>query len=386
MNHFIRENETVLKKLLEDLCRIPAPSFHEEKRAEFCKAWLEDIGAAGVYIDEANNVIFPLNCEGCSEITVFAAHTDTVFPDLEPMKYVEDDERIYCPGVGDDTASVAVLMMTVKFIIEKSIQPDKGVLFVLNSCEEGLGNLKGTRQLMQSYAGRVAGFITFDSNISYINHVCVGSQRYEVEVLTKGGHSFQDFGVKNAISVLAEMITEMYRIQVPRSGNARTTYNVGSIEGGTSVNTIAQSAKMLCEYRSDSRECLEFMSKEFERIFKAPCAEDVTVKVSKIGDRPCAGDVDPLLQEKLAQVCRQIVEETAQTPVTFRSASTDCNIPLSLGIPAVCIGVYKGGGSHTREEYIEKASLKTGLQIAIKTVLTLTGGLQSSQGCLFYEK
>ena len=198
MNHFIRENETVLKKLLEDLCRIPAPSFHEEKRAEFCKAWLEDIGAAGVYIDEANNVIFPLNCEGCSEITVFAAHTDTVFPDLEPMKYVEDDERIYCPGVGDDTASVAVLMMTVKFIIEKSIQPEKGVLFVLNSCEEGLGNLKGTRQLMRSYAGRVAGFVTFDSNISYINHVCVGSQRYEVEVLTKGGHSFQDFGVKNA--------------------------------------------------------------------------------------------------------------------------------------------------------------------------------------------
>lgn len=372
-DYFISENKAELKKLIEELCRIPAPSFCEQRRAEFCKDWMESIGAKGVYIDEANNVVFPLNCEGSKTITVFAAHTDTVFPDMQPMEYIEDDEKIYCPGVGDDTTSVAVLMMTVKFLIENNIKPEQGAIFVLNSCEEGLGNLKGTRQLMKNYEGRITKFVTFDSIIPYINDICVGSHRYEVEVLTRGGHSFQDFGEKSAIHILAEIISKLYKIQVPQSGNSRTTYNVGSIEGGTSVNTIAQSAKMLCEYRSDSRECLEFMSKEFISIFKASCSDEVTVKVRKIGDRPCAGDVDVLAQKELAQTCRQIVEEVARTKVSFRSASTDCNIPLSMGIPAVCIGVYNGDGSHTREEYIEKSSLESGLKIAIKTVLTLIG-------------
>ena len=203
------------------------------------------------------NVIFPLNCDSSDEITVFVAHTDTVFPDTESMPYFDDGEKVHCPGVADDTASVVVLLMTAKYFVENKIVPPKGVMFVCNSCEEGLGNLKGTRQLFNDYKDRIGRFISFDSNLNVVADRCVGSHRYEVEVLTEGGHSYGAFGNNNAIEKLSSLITEIYKTEVPQKPGTRTTYNVGTISGGTSINTIAQNAKMLCEYRSDDRECLD---------------------------------------------------------------------------------------------------------------------------------
>ena len=369
---YINQNYEATLELLRSLCRIPAPSHKEQDRADFCKKWLEDHGATGVSIDEALNVIFPLNCENSQEITVLAAHTDTVFPDTKPLPYREDEEKIYCPGVGDDTASLAVLMMTARFCIEHQICPSKGILFVCNSAEEGLGNLKGTRQFMKDYAGRIAQFITFDSHLNVMNTRCVGSHRYRVEVTTEGGHSFQKFGNPNAIAVLSDIIHKIYQIQVPQLANTRTSYNVGLIEGGTSVNTIAQNASMLCEYRSDNEEALAIMQETFAHIFASTRADGVQIQVEKIGDRPCAGQVDADRLQNLISSCQEIIEEIIGEPLIFKSASTDCNIPLSLGIPAVCIGVYRGAGSHTREEWVEKASLKQGLAIALTLVTTQT--------------
>lgn len=363
---YINQNFEATLELLRSLCHIPAPSHKEHDRARFCKNWLEDNGAKGVYIDEALNVIFPLNCENSNEITVLAAHTDTVFPDMEPLPYQEDEEKIYCPGVGDDTASLAVLMMTAKFFIENQIHPSKGILFVCNSAEEGLGNLKGTRQLMKDYAGKIAQFITLDSNLNVMNTQCVGSHRYRVEVTTEGGHSFQKFGNPNAIAVLSDIISNIYQLQVPQLTDTRTSYNVGTIEGGTSVNTIAQNASMLCEYRSDNEEALSMMQEKFENIFASAEIDGVQIQVEKIGDRPCAGQVDANRLNTLISSCKKIIEEVICEPLILKSASTDCNIPLSLGIPAICIGVYRGAGSHTREEWVEKKSLKLGLEVALR--------------------
>lgn len=363
---YINQNFEATLELLRSLCHIPAPSHKEHARAKFCKNWLEDNGEKGVYIDEALNVIFPLNCEGSNEITVLAAHTDTVFPDMEPLPYQEDDEKIYCPGVGDDTASLAVLMMTAKFFIENQIHPSKGILFVCNSAEEGLGNLKGTRQLMKDYAGRIAQFITLDSNLNVMNTRCVGSHRYHVEVTTEGGHSFQKFGNPNAIAVLSDIISKIYQLQVPQLADSRTSYNVGTIEGGTSVNTIAQNASMLCEYRSDNEEALSTMQEKFENIFASAKTDGVQIQIEKIGDRPCAGQVDANRLNTFIFSCKKIIEEVICEPLILKSASTDCNIPLSLGIPAICIGVYRGAGSHTREEWVEKKSLKQGLEVALR--------------------
>ncbi len=370
---YIGENSELMYKTLEKLCLIPAPSNFEHKRAEFCKAWLEEQGAKGVYIDEALNVIFPINCCQSNEITVFAAHTDTVFPDRAPMPYYDDGKKIFCPGVADDTASVVVLLLTAKYFIENRILPQKGIMFVFNSCEEGLGNLKGTRKLFEDFENRIAAFITLDSVLDVVIDCAVGSRRYEVNVFTEGGHSFNKFGNPNAIAVLSYIINEIYKIQVPKKEGTKTTYNVGVIEGGTSVNTIAQSAKMLCEYRSDDKESLEFMKGKFEEIFhKAGSMARLTV--NSVGDRPC-GDIAPWKIENLKKITVPIIEEAIGKKVTFTSGSTDCNIPLSLGVPSLCIGTDIHEKTHTREEWLDKESVKTGLFIAIKTAIQLTDNL-----------
>ncbi len=367
---YIAENNDLLYNTLKELCGIPAPSHFEHERAAYCKRWLEENGAKGVYIDEALNVIFPINCDGSSEITAFAAHTDTVFPDREPMPYRDDGEKIFCPGVADDTASVVILLLTAKFFIENNIIPKKGVMFVLNSCEEGLGNLKGTRQLFKSYQNRINAFITLDSTLDVVVDRAVGSHRYEVCVTTEGGHSYMKFGNRNAIAVLSNIVNEIYKIEVPKKENTKTTYNVGTIQGGTSVNTIAQSANMLCEYRSTDKCCLEFMKHEFERIFNRAKAE-ADVLVTLVGDRPCS-DIEPQKIDGLKSEVIPVIEEVIGQKVSFKSGSTDCNIPLSLGVAGLCIGTDIHENIHTREEWIDKESIKTGLETVIRISLKLS--------------
>lgn len=372
LQNYIEENKELLYRTLQELCQIPAPSHYEQERAEYCKKWLTGYGAEGVYIDEALNVVFPMNCKESKEITVIAAHTDTVFPDREPFAYVDDGVTIRCPGVADDTASVVVLMLTAKYFMENNIVPGKGLLFVCNSCEEGLGNLKGTRQLFRDFEGRIAQFVSLDSNLTSACTSSVGSHRYEVEVLTEGGHSFGKFGNANAIAELSRIIAELYTIEVPRIGNSKTTYNVGSISGGTSVNTIAQSARMLCEYRSDNVECLAQMKARFEEIFEAARSEKVTVNVTLLGERPCDVDGIARLQEPLIEVCSRVIEGVNGTPLHVHSGSTDCNIPRSLGIPAIAVGVRDATGIHTREECMDKKSVLTGLEISLKLAEALS--------------
>ena len=368
---FAKDNYERALELVRDMCKIPAPSHFEHKRAEFCKKWFEDMGAKGAYIDEALNVILPINCESSNEITVFAAHTDTVFPDMEPMPFSEDEEKMYTPGVGDDTASASVLMHVAKYFVENNLVPEKGIMFVCNSCEEGLGNLKGTRQLFKDYEGRIAQFVSFDCGFPRMYDGCVGSHRYEVEVLTEGGHSWSKFGNDNAIAHLAQIAAEIYKLKVPEKEGTRTTYNIGTIEGGTSVNTIAQNAKMLCEYRSTDFECLEIMKAKFEEIFENARTEKVQVNVTPVGIRPCQ-NIDEEKIEKMKQIAVPIIEDVIGEKVVFGKASTDCNIPLSMGISAVCVAVCIHGGAHTREEWLDKKSMLPGLEIGVRLAKAFT--------------
>lgn len=371
LKEFVAENQELLLTTLKELCAIPAPSHQEQKRARYCKKWLENVGAKGVYIDEALNVVFPLNCEGSKEISVIAAHTDTVFPDLEPMPYEDRADTIHCPGIGDDTVAVVMVLLAAKYALQEHIVPEKGLLFVLNSCEEGLGDLKGTRRLFRDYAGRISRFVSFDANLYTMHTESIGSHRYKVTVRTPGGHSLYKFGSPNALHELAQMITKIYEIAVPTEKGSITTYNVGTAEGGTSVNTVAQEATMLCEYRSNNHICMEKMQAQFAEIFRQAEKENVQVEVELVGDRPCGKDIDPVRMEKLMDLCRSIREEVLGKKLVENAASTDCNIPHSLGIPAVALGICCWHGIHTREEYIEKASLPTGLEIALRVMCAL---------------
>ena len=316
-----------------------------------------------------------MNCEGSNELTVIAAHLDTVFLDTENYpEFHEDDDKIYCPGAGDNTAGVAILLLTAKYFIENEIVPEKGIIFVYNSCEEGLGNLIGTRQIMKDFDGRVKQFITLDEDIGYCVNDAVGSHRYRVEAITEGGHSFSNFGNKNAIAALSEIITQIYKLDVPKKEGTTTTYNVGLISGGTSVNTIAQSAEMLCEYRSDDRECLAVMKSAFEDIFAKAVSDEVRLNVTLLGERPCKGEVDAVTEERLIDAYRRAVAEVTGQEISLVSASTDANVPMSLEIASVDMGVFRNGGTHTREEWLDKSCIADGLDIFIRVIHSLVEG------------
>lgn len=358
------------KALLKTMTLIPAPSHFEDEKAKFVKEWFENIGAEGVYIDEAKNVIYKLEGENTSEAVVFMAHTDTVFPFETPLVWREDEKNFYCPGIGDDTCSLAVLMTAVKYIVKKGLKPKKTVLFVANSCEEGLGNLKGSKQIVKDFKSVLNEFYTFDGKFKAVNRRCVGSHRYKITVKSEGGHSFGAFGNTNAIAELSKLVTELYTVEVPKKEGTKTTYNVGLISGGTSVNTIAQFAEMLYEYRSDDRECLAIMKKTLEeKLEKIKSESKATFEVSLVGDRPCDGIVDKAAHRRMIDRVKEITEKYTGILCIEKSGSTDCNSASAEGIPSVCLGVYNGGGAHTREEWVEKDSIAPGLKIAAELIL-----------------
>ena len=354
--------------LLIQLGKIPAPSHHEEKRAEFCKNWLEAQGAEGVYIDEALNVIYPVGCTEDNPLVVYAAHLDVVFPDTEELPLRVEDGKVYCPGIGDDTAHVVALLMAAKYVAKNNLVPkDCGLLLVCNSCEEGLGNLKGTRALMDKFGPRVKEFITFDGPGVNIIDRAVGSKRYKVEIDTEGGHSFSRFGNRNAIAYLASLIDALYMMKVPTRG--KTTYNVGTISGGTSVNTIAQHAEMLYEFRSDDREDLAEMEAHFQAALDFYRTKGISVTCTLVGDRPCGAPVDEARHDALVARADKALRMYRNVDPKLGVASTDCNIPLSMGIPSVMLPCCRGLGAHTRGEYIEIDSLVPGIKFATAMVM-----------------
>jgi acetylornithine deacetylase/succinyl-diaminopimelate desuccinylase-like protein len=366
---FIKEHEAEAFELLETLAKIPAPSNHEEKRAAFVRDWLTAQGAEGVFIDEACNVIYPLASGGNRRLDVFMAHTDIVFPDTEELPVRIEGGRIMAPGIGDDTANLAALLLAAKYLARTRLTPrdGKGLLIVANSGEEGLGNLRGSRQICRDYGQRIDEFVSFDGTFDEIYDRAVGSRRYRIKVLTEGGHSYTDFGNRNAIAYLAAMIGELYTLKVPRTG--KTTYNVGTIQGGTSVNTIAQSAEMLYEFRSDHREDIQFMESHLNAVIAAYRAKALTVETALVGERPCSGEIDPAKHQPLLQRGLDAIKRRTGLDAALKSGSTDANIPLSQGIPAMTLGLYQGEGAHTYEEWVDIESLKAGYRIAFELIL-----------------
>jgi len=361
MENYIKSVKEELKELIRNLSIIPAFSNHEIKRANYCLKWFKENGFEDVCLDDANNVIARFGVNNNNQIVVISAHTDVVFPDEDKLPFKEDNEHFYCLGVCDDTAQLAIMMIASRYFVSNNLNPKYGIIFAANTGEEGLGNLKGIRQIVKDYGNRIKEHITIDgTTIQDTVTSAVGSVRYQVTVNTKGGHSFKDFGSPNAIILLAEIINEINKIEIPKKENTITTYNIGTINGGTSVNTIAQEASMLCEYRSNDRECLKIMNEKFLEIFNKANKEN-NIKVEVVGERPCAGDVNQKDLEELIKKADDSVIKIGYKPI-HKTSSTDSNIPLANNIPSVCIGACNGYGVHTREEYLDINSLDLGLK------------------------
>lgn len=372
LQQYMEEHILEARRLLMDLSVIPAPSLKEERRAAFVKRWLEEHGAAGVYVDKAGNVIYPYETECREELFVFMAHMDLVFPDEEQLVIRQKGNLLKGPGVGDDTANLVNLMMTAAWVAQTKPDLQAGILFVADTGEEGLGNLKGCRQLMEDFKGRIRQVVSFDLYLGECFIDCIGSVRYQIEVKTQGGHSFHDFGKPNAICQLSQIIAALYEQVMPEHEEGTLTYNVGTIKGGTSVNTIAQDAQALYEIRALRPDEMEAMKENFFRIIEEFRAKGVEVEISLVGERPCSNltahkQAQELLADRICQLIRQAGFEPSR-----ELASTDANIPLSMDIPAVTLGTIVGGNAHTREEWIDLDSMKAGLLLALTLVRDLS--------------
>jgi len=362
-----KKDETI--ELLKGITETPAPSNDEIRRAEFVKAWLDKEGAKDVFIDDALNVVYPFNDTGSNEVVIFMAHSDTVFPDTTTIPITEKDGLLYAPGIGDNSANLTNMLMGIKFIHENKLAPKDGlgIIFAATSGEEGLGNLKGSRALCERYKGRIKEVIGLDGNINGLVDNAVGSHRYKVSVYTEGGHSYGAFGNRNAIHYLASMIQSLYMMQVPKK--AKTTYNVGKIEGGTSINTIAENASMMYEFRSEDVECLKIMEDYFNSVIDSYIKSGIKVEVEVLGIRPCKQGIDEKALATLRERNIAIIKKYYDGEIYVEAGSTDSNIPLSMGIPSVTFGSKISGGTHTRGEYLDPKSLIPGQKVAISTIL-----------------
>ena len=374
------------ERLVEDtitLTEIPAPFFQEEQRGRAYLAMLQAEGLEECEMDAEGNVMGLRRGLGNGRLFVLAAHLDTVFPPGTDLKVRREGTRLYAPGIGDDTRSLAINLAFLRAMNAAGIQTRDDILFVGNVGEEGLGDLRGIRHLFTQgrYAGRIAGFLSVEGpmGMGTIVSGATGSLRYRVTFRGPGGHSFMDFGTVSPSFAMAEAIAALSRLDVPKE--PRTTFSASVLGGGTSVNSIPNEVWMEVDLRSDSAQELARIDNAFKSIVaRAVEAENaardttkgtITAEWKKIGDRP-AGAIDR--QSALVAHAAEAARALSFTPKTVAS-STDASIPISLGIPGIALSAGAGGGAHTLDEWVDMDPEHTlhDMQLSFATLLAETG-------------
>lgn len=371
-----KDDQRTLKEQLE-MCQIPAPSHQEKERAEYCLKKFKEIGLSDVHMDKVYNVFGTIKGNAKGPRLMLAAHTDTVFPIETDLTVRKEGNRYYCPGINDDTRSVAELFSIARAMKSKNICGEGDIVFCANVCEEGLGDLKGVKYIFETEC--YDGFVSIDNPVpGGIVYTATGSHRFRITFCGSGGHSFADFGIPNPIHAMGRAIAKIADFQVPKF--PKTTFNVGVIEGGTSVNTISAEASLLLDIRSDAPEELKFLTEETMRIVRWAADEEnkrwksekcVHAEVELLGKRPAG------LQESdctIVKAAWKAAEVLGMKPELRDESSTDANIPISMGIPAITVGRGgKEGGVHTIHEWFEPEDAYLGPQKNMLLVLALSG-------------
>ena len=368
------------------LTEIPAPPFKEEARAREFQKMLQAAGLPDVKIDEEGNVLaLRKGTRGDGKVVVVSAHLDTVFPAATDVKVKRQGTKLYAPGVGDDTMSLSVLLAFVRAMQAANIKTRDDILFVATVGEEGPGDLRGVRHLFTkgAYKDKIKTFFSLESgSVAGITHGGVGSKRYRVTFSGPGGHSFGAFGLVNPMFALSQAANEFSRIQV--AATPKTTYSIGVIGGGTSVNSIPLSGWMEVDMRSESMPDLKRVEDRMLKIMQEAAEGEnfarstkegkITVESKLIGDRP-AGTTEA--RTELVQLAKAAIEAGGYK-VSYGWSSTDSNLPMSLGIPAITIGRSApdaGGRSHSLDEWIDvdKAPMVKAMATSLSIVLAVAG-------------
>jgi tripeptide aminopeptidase len=361
------------------LSEIPAPEFGEAKRGEFLQKLLEANGLK-VHTDKIGNVIGERPGADANSVILLAAHLDTVFPSDTDVRVKKNGNRIVGPGIADNGAGLAALIGVARALSEGRVRTNKSIVFAGDVGEEGEGNLRGIRALVEAYGSRLAAVIAVDgASTEHITTQGIASHRFEVTITGPGGHSWSDFGAPNPITALARGIVKFSSLAVPE--DPRSSYNFGIVEGGTSVNSIPARAVVKVDLRSEAeaevtkmeaalRDAMEAGIKEEMAAAARDSGATLQVNFRSLGLRP-AGKLpenSPLLDSIRS------VDRFLGTRSRLERSSTDANIPLSLGIPAISIGGGgKASGSHTLDEWYDPTGRELGLKRLFLTTVVLAG-------------
>jgi tripeptide aminopeptidase len=378
---YLHNQEMEFRRWQRELTEIPAPPFGEAGRSDWLRQRFTALELENVQVDKLGNVLGLLYSGSNAPLIGISAHLDTVFPQGTALQTREEANRLYGPGISDNAAGVTALLAIAHALKRAQLKPATNILFIGNVGEEGEGNLRGMRRLFAASPWRdaIQSLLVIDGagTDTYVNQA-LGSRRFEITFRGPGGHSWSDFGVPNPIVLLSRALARFSEVQTPES--PRTTFNVGVISGGTSVNSIPESATARVDLRSASMEELQKLEDRLrecaaEAWREAPLSHrsgelKVTLAIESIGDRPAA-ELPP--DARILQIVRA-VDKHLRIESFPRLASTDANVPLALGIEATTIGAGgDGGGAHTLREWFDCTNRDLGLKRILLVLLALTG-------------
>jgi tripeptide aminopeptidase len=363
------------------ICSIPAPPFGEQQRAEFLKEKFSAAGLSEVEIDEVGNCVALRKGQSQAPLVAVTAHLDTVFPAGTNFSICKTGARLLAPGVSDDGCGLAALMALVEALRMAELDTEGTLLFVGTVGEEGEGNLRGVRHLFRTsrYAKQISAFLSLDgAGIERITNTALGSRRYRVRFAGRGGHSWGDFGIANPVHAAGRAIARLSSYPAPH--DPRTTFNVGRIEGGSGVNVIPKVASMDVDLRSAAKDELLRLDAFFRRTVREATDDEnrlsrkgepsLTVDLELIGDRPGG---ETAASSDLVEAALEATRSLGFTPILDQS-STDSNIPISLGVPAITLGAGgTSGNSHTLEEWYDPRGRDLGLKRALLVMLATVG-------------
>jgi tripeptide aminopeptidase len=368
LDSFAAELETIIQRAIA-IQQIPAPTFAEARRAAYVEEQFAALGLEQIRRDEVGNVYGLLRGSLPGTAVVVSAHMDTVFDATQELAVTRGDGRVAGPGIADNSLGVAALLTVAGALRQHGLQPRRDVWFVANVGEEGLGDLRGMRSVTDAFGGEAAAYIVLEGGLfGFVCHEAIGVRRFRITVEGPGGHSWGAFGAPSAIHVLARIIAALETLPLP--AKPKTTYNAGVIEGGTTVNTIARQATALLDLRSAGVLELANLVQALEELIPRFVVPGVEITLETIGERPAGriGRRAPLVREAVAAL-----QAVGQESVEFTAGSTDANIPLSRGYPAVCIGITRAANTHRPDEYMETAAIPQGVGQAMLLLLAAAG-------------
>lgn len=365
------EIDRLLPRVIEQtlaLSRLPSPTFEESQKARHLQALFEQLGLRDAHLDAVGNAIGRRPGAGAAGAVVIAAHIDTVFPIGTELNGRREDGFLRGPSIGDNSLGIAAMLALPAVLDAAGLRTQRDLLLVADVGEEGLGDLRGMREVMRAYGRQVSAALAVEGHtLGRVTHRAVGSRRLRITVSGPGGHSWGDFGRPSAIHVLAHLMSQLTHLPVTQS--PRGTFNIGRVEGGVSINTIAPAASCDLDIRSEDQAEVERLVGWVENVLARRQPREVTVTATTIGDRP-AGAIPA--NAPIVAICCAALRALGVEP-TLEASSTDANVPIGLGIPAVCLGVTRGAGAHRVDEFVEIAPVATGLRQLLLTVLALAG-------------